>query len=77
MGFLRFLTGSPRHIDRDIADGIQDLRPMISYEVYYFLRDEGVMPDPFLFKNQPLYGWFFAVKNQNTVSLIFLTLSYS
>ena len=77
MGFLRFLTGSPRHIDRDIAAGIQDLRPMISYEVYYFLRDEGVMPDPFLFTNQPLCGWFFAVKNQNIVSLIFLTLSYS
>ena len=50
MGVLRFLTGSPCHIDRDIAAGIQDLRPMISYEVYYFLRNEGVMPDPFLFK---------------------------
>ena len=48
MGFLRFLAGSPGHIDKDIAAGIQDLRPMISYEVYYFLRDEGVMPDPFL-----------------------------
>lgn len=47
MGFLRFLTGSLCHIDRDIAAGIQDLRPMISYEVYYFLRDEGVMSDPF------------------------------
>lgn len=46
MGFLKFLTGSPGHIDRDIAAGIQDLRPVISYEVYYFLRDEGVMPDP-------------------------------
>ena len=78
MGFLRFLTGSPCHIDRDIAVGIQDLHPMISYEVYYFLRDEGVMPDPFLFKNQPLCGWFFfTVKNQNTVSLTFSTLSYS
>ena len=77
MGFLKFLTGSPGHIDRDIAAGIQDLRPVISYEVYYFLRDEGVMPDPFLFKNQPLCGCFFAVKNQNTVSLIFLILSYS
>lgn len=77
MGFLRFLAGSPCHVDRDIAAGIQDLRPVISYEVYYFLRDEGVMPDPFLFKSQPLCGWFFAVKNQNTASLIFLTLSYS
>lgn len=77
MGFLKFLTGSPGHIDRDIAAGIQDLRPVISYEVYYFLRDEGVMPDPFLFKNQPLCGCFFTVKNQNNVSLIFLTLSYS
>lgn len=77
MGFLKFLTGSPGHIDRDIAAGIQDLRPVISYEVYYFLRNEGVMPDPFLFKNQPLCGCFFAVKNQNNVSLIFLTLSYN
>lgn len=47
MGFLGFLTGSLYHIDMDIAAGIQDLRPMISYEVYYFLRDEGVMPDSF------------------------------
>ena len=77
MGFLRFLAGSPCHIDRDIAAGIQDLRPVISYEVYYFLRDEGVMPDPFLFKNQPFMRLVFAVKNQNTASLIFLTLSYS
>ena len=77
MGFLRFLAGSPGHIDKDIAAGIQDLRPVISYEVYYFLRDEGVMPYPFLFKIQPLCGCFFAVKNQNIVSLIFLNLSYS
>ena len=78
MGFLRFLTGSPCHIDRDIAAGIQDLRPVISYEVYYFLRDEGVMPDPFLFKKSAVMRlFFFAVKNQNTVSLIFLILSYS
>ena len=73
MGFLRFLAESPCYIDRDIAAGIQDLRPMISYEVYYFLRDERVMPDPFLFKSQPLCGCFFAVKNKNTASLIFLT----
>ena len=77
MGFLRFLTGSPCHIDRDIAAGIQDLRPVISYEVYYFLRDEGVMPDPFLFKKSAVMRLFFAVKNQNTASLIFSTLSYS
>ena len=78
MGFLRFLTGSLCYIDRDIAAGIQDLRPMISYEVYYFLRDEGVMPDPFFYLKISRYAAiFFAVKNQNTVSLIFLTLLYS
>lgn len=67
MGFLRFLTGSPYHVDRDIAAGIQDLRPMISYEVYYFLRDEGVMPDPFLFKKSAAMRLFFLLLKTKTL----------
>lgn len=67
MGFLKFLTGSPGHIDRDIAAGIQDLRPVISYEVYYFLRDEGVMPDPFLFKKSAVMRLFFLLLKTKTL----------
>ena len=62
MGFLRFLAGLPRHIDRDIAARIQDLRPMISYEVYYFLRDEEVMPDPFYLKISRYVAGFLLLK---------------
>ena len=49
-------------IDRDIAARIQDLRPMISYEVYYFLRDEEVMSDPFYLKISRYAAGFLLLK---------------